>query len=421
VSENDPTGVGAAGPARPHPARPHPARPYLSRLVPDPQAFAERTWSREALLTRAHDLPKSFEDLLDQAAVDELVSQRGLRTPFLRVARAGSTLGDREFTSGGGIGAAVADQVSDDKLVRLFSEGATLVLQGLHRTWAPLTQFSQGLAADLGHPVQVNAYVTPPQNQGFSDHYDVHDVFVLQTQGRKQWRLRPPVHPAPLRDDVWTDRRADVEAAAAGPAFLDAELEPGDCLYLPRGWLHAATAMGEVSTHVTIGVHTWTRHHLARQLLDGALAAAQDDEQVRSSLRLGLDVGSADDLAPDVEQVRRVLLEALGGVPVEDVADRLRASARAAQRAAPLGPLAQHEAARSLAAGTTLHLREHLLAALVPGLDGGTVLRSRAGVLPLAPDEADLLRRLLDDGSLLVDADRLELARRLLLGGVATT
>ena len=412
MSEHDLSGVGAAGTARPHLARPH-----LARLVPDPDEFAARTWSREALLTRAADLPKSFEDLLDQAAVDELVSQRGLRTPFLRVARSGSTLGDREFTAGGGIGAAIADQVSDDKLVRLFSEGATLVLQGLHRTWAPLTHFSQGLAADLGHPVQVNAYVTPPENQGFSDHYDVHDVFVLQTHGRKQWRLRRPVQPAPLRDDLWTDRRAAVEAAAAEPAELEAVLEPGDCLYLPRGWLHAATAQGEVSTHVTIGVHTWTRHHLARHLLDLALVGAAAREDVRASLPLGVDVGSAADVAPDVEDVRAALLQALGGVPAQDVADLLRQAARSAQRAAPLGPLAQHRAAQEVADGSVVHLREHLAATLEQG-DDGTVLRSRAGTLALGATEVEAVAALLAEGSLRVGSDQVELARRLLRAGV---
>ena len=129
----------------------------------------------------------------------------------------------------------MADQVSDDKLVRLFAEGATIVLQGLHRLWPPLIAFSQDLAADLGHPVQVNAYVTPPQSRGFSDHYDVHDVFVLQIEGEKRWRIHAPVHPAPLRAQPWTDRRADVEAAAQTEPVIDAVLRPGDCLYLPAG------------------------------------------------------------------------------------------------------------------------------------------------------------------------------------------
>ena len=345
------------------------------------------------------------------------MSQRGLRTPFLRVARSGSTLGDGAFTAGGGIGAAIADQVSDDKLVRLFSEGATLVLQGLHRTWAPLTHFSQGLAADLGHPVQVNAYVTPPENQGFSDHYDVHDVFVLQTHGRKQWRLRRPVRPAPLRDELWTDRRAEVEAAATQPPELEAVLEPGDCLYLPRGWLHAATAQGEVSTHVTIGVHTWTRHHIARHLLDRALAEAGAREDVRASLPLGVDVGSASGLAPDVEDVRAALVEALGGVPAQAVADLLREAARSAQRAAPVGPLAQHRAAQEVADGSVVHLREHLAATLEEA-DGGHVLRSRAGTLALEADDLDAVAALLADGSLRVRSDHVELARRLLRAGV---
>ena len=101
----------------------------------------------------------------------------------------------------------MADQASDDKLLRLFADGATIVLQGLHRTWEPVLDFTQDLAADLGHPVQVNAYVTPAQNTGFSDHYDVHDVFVLQVAGEKRWRIREPVHPSPLRDQPWTDRK----------------------------------------------------------------------------------------------------------------------------------------------------------------------------------------------------------------------
>ena len=68
------------------------------------------------------------------------------------------------------------------------------MLQGLHRTWPPLVAFCQQLAAELGHPVQANAYVTPPQSQGFDDHYDVHDVFVLQVEGEKRWRIHAPVH-----------------------------------------------------------------------------------------------------------------------------------------------------------------------------------------------------------------------------------
>ena len=181
-------------------------------------------------------LPSPYADLLDADAIDELVSERGLRTPFLRVAKGGSTLGDQAFTAPGGIGAGVADQVSDDKLVRLFADGSTLVLQGLHRVWPPIIAFCQQLAAELGHPVQANAYVTPPQNQGFSNHYDVHDVFVLQIAGEKRWQIHAPVLESPLRDQPWTDRRAAVERRAEEEPLIETVLRPGDCLYLPRGY-----------------------------------------------------------------------------------------------------------------------------------------------------------------------------------------
>ena len=304
--------------------------------------FAADYWGQQALLSTAADLPRSFADLLSNEAVDELVSERGLRTPFLRVAKSGSTLADKAFTAPGGVGAGVADQVSDDKLVRLFADGSTMVLQGLHRVWPPIIAFCQRLAAELGHPVQANAYVTPPQNQGFSNHYDVHDVFVLQIEGEKRWQIHAPVHEAPLRDQPWTDRRAAVERRAEEPPLIEAVLRPGDCLYLPRGFLHAATALGTVSTHLTIGVHSWTRYALAEQLLAEALRTVAQDPPLRASLPLGVDFGDLTALAgrdrPDPGRAGR---GACSGWTMIKLSRTLQQAARGTQRAAPIGPLRQ--------------------------------------------------------------------------------
>ncbi|MDO9379068.1 MAG: cupin domain-containing protein, partial [Nocardioidaceae bacterium] len=319
-----------------------PGRSALQRLVAcDPDTFAERHWGREPLLSRAADLPGGFDDLFSEAAVDELVSTRGLRTPFLRVAKEGTTLGDRAFTAPGGVGAGIADQVSDDKLAVLFADGATLVLQALHRTWPALVDLASELATELAHPVQVNAYVTPPQNRGFDDHYDVHDVFVLQVAGEKRWRIHEPVHPSPLRDQPWTAHREAVAAEAARPPWLDETLRPGDCLYLPRGYLHAATALGGVSTHLTVGVHTWTRQHLAEKVVAELLAATAEDPDVRGSLGLGVSPDDAPATADDLALVVQRLTAALGRVEPDAVADRMAGPVRAAGRAEPVGPLAR--------------------------------------------------------------------------------
>ena len=194
-----------------------------------PRSSRRGTLGHAPLVSRAADLPGGLLDLFSNDAVDELVSRRGLRTPFLRVAkRRHRPCRTSAFTAGGGIGAGIADQVSDDKLLRLFADGSTLVLQGLHRTWQPIIAFCQQLAADLGHPVQANAYVTPPQNNGFSDHYDVHDVFVLQV-GRRE-ALADRTHRCtsrPLRDQPWTDRRAAVEEARASEPLLEIDAPTG--------------------------------------------------------------------------------------------------------------------------------------------------------------------------------------------------
>ncbi len=397
-----------------------PAEPSsaLGRLVRvDTTTFAAEYWGRQALLSRAADLAAPFTDLLDEPAVDELVSERGLRAPFLRVAKSGQTLAERTFTAPGGVGAGIADQVSDSALVGLFGDGATLVLQALHRVWPPIIDFVGSLADELGHPVQANAYVTPPQNQGFDDHYDVHDVFVLQVAGTKEWRIHAPVWDAPLRDQPWTDRRAAVQRAAAEPPLIRAVLEPGDCLYLPRGFLHAATALGGVSTHLTLGVHTWTRYALAEQLTTQALAALAGDAAVRGSLALGTDPTRPGTLGADVEQVRAALLEAVRTADLDTVAAALRRADRGSRRPAPVGPLAQLGTAGSLGAGTVLRLREHL-AATLDQAGGRSVLRSRAGELVL--DEADVapVKALLDEGRADVADLGDALARRLVLAAV---
>ena len=199
-----------------------------------------------------------------------------------------------------------------------------MVLQGLHRVWPPILAFSQQLAAELGHPVQANAYVTPPQNQGFSDHYDVHDVFVLQIAGEKRWSIHAPVLDAPLRSQPWSDRRRAVEQQAQQPPLIEAVLRPGDCLYLPRGYLHAAVALGGVSTHLTIGVHSWTRYALAEQLLDQALRSVGNDPAVRQSLPLGVRFDDPASFAADLEAARTALVTALQDADLDQVGRTLQ-------------------------------------------------------------------------------------------------
>ena len=40
--------------------------------------------------------------------------------------------------------------------------------------------------------VGANVYLTPPGTQGFAPHYDDVDVFLLQLEGKKEWRVYEP-------------------------------------------------------------------------------------------------------------------------------------------------------------------------------------------------------------------------------------
>lgn len=392
-------------------------RPLERLLGCSAETFAEVSWGREPLLVTAEERDGRFEDLFDEAAVDALLSENGLRTPFLRVARDGTTLPNRDFTAGAGVGAGISDQVDDSRLTALFADGATLVLQGLHRTWPPLVRFVADLAGELGHPVQANAYVTPPQSQGFDDHYDVHDVFVLQVSGEKEWRIHRPVLKSPLRDQPWTLHREAVRRQAQEPPLIRTVLRPGDCLYLPRGFLHAATAFGDVSTHLTLGVHAWTRHAVASEVVAAVLSALADDPAVRASLAAGLDVGSVDDVRGDVHLVRERLAAALDSLDEDVVAERLAAASRAAGRPAPVGPVQQLRAAQMLSPDDRLLLRDHLQAVLRDA-EGGAHLVSRVGTVALGPADVVAVRELLDTGECTVERLGDDLARRLLARAV---
>jgi lysine-specific demethylase/histidyl-hydroxylase NO66 len=381
-------------------------------------------WGSRPLLTAAADLPRDFADLLDLAAVDELVSRRGLRTPFLRVAKDGKVVDASRFTRSGGAGAEIADQVADDRLLQLVLDGSTLVLQGLHRTWPPLVDFGGRLAAELGHPVQINAYVTPPSSRGFSAHFDVHDVFVLQVAGEKRWMIHEPVHPVPLRDQEWTRYRSAVEKAARGKPALDTVLQPGDALYLPRGWLHSAEALGDVSVHLTVGIHSVTRYALVEALL----ALAGDEPELRASLPLGVDVADPDQLGPDLAATVEALAGWFGKVDPAAVADRVRRRVWSATRPEPIAPLAQAAVARDVSDDTVVRLRaglRHRLREAGAGSEGLVLeLADRTLTLPRSVEPA--LRTLLAGGRLVAGglpgldaADGRALVARLLREAVA--
>jgi bifunctional lysine-specific demethylase and histidyl-hydroxylase NO66 len=259
-------------PPTPEPRR---ASAALSRCVGDPGAFLAGAFTRTPHTFQG----EAFDDLLSLADVDAQVTGAGLRRPAVRLVRAGEVLDPATWTRRARTGRTWVDDLVDPaRALALFADGATIVLQSLHRWWPPLTRFCTDLEIELDHPVQANAYLTPPGSTGLTPHHDTHDVFVLQVAGTKHWTVREPVVEAPLGR-----HRSDHEQAAGQPVSFEVDLGPGDCLYLPRGTVHSAAAQQGTSLHLTIGVLATTAHDVLRRLVD----RAADDITFRRSLPIG--------------------------------------------------------------------------------------------------------------------------------------
>jgi 50S ribosomal protein L16 3-hydroxylase len=138
------------------------------------------------------------------------------------------------------------------------------------------------IARALSLPAQAmtlhaNAYVSAAGN-GLMQHFDGHEVIVLQLYGRKIWRFARnsrAIHPIvnyvagdPVPDSP--EFRGCVQPFGVGELqsqkVVELEMSPGTILFLPRGYWHETTALDDCVS-VTLGVYTpsW------REIVVGAL------------------------------------------------------------------------------------------------------------------------------------------------------
>jgi len=135
----------------------------------------------------------------------------------------------------------------------LLSQGHTLVIRNAERHDPELQRLADGFRADFAAEVNVHVYCTPPQRSGFGWHYDPEDVFILQTQGAKEYQLRKnTVNPWPLLAQMPKDLRYEREVMPLWSCLL----RPGDWLYIPTGWWHSARGAEGDSISLAIGLMT---------------------------------------------------------------------------------------------------------------------------------------------------------------------
>lgn len=151
------------------------------------------------------------------------------------------------------------------RMSQWLAKGATLVLNHIQDIDPIAEQVAATLSGEMNAAVNVNVYVSFPSRQGFDTHYDTHDVFILQTAGKKVWKVFQPTRPFPLDRDP-ADQKKQFAKPTEGE-YVSCELTPGDVLYMPRGHWHYAVS-SESCIHLTVSFNNRSSIDLLQWLLN---------------------------------------------------------------------------------------------------------------------------------------------------------
>ncbi len=226
--------------------------PLLGDLAPE--EFMRRHWQKKPLLVR-QAVPGGVE-LIDRAGLFRLAAHEEVESRLVARSNTGWSLRQGPFKR--------------SALPPLKRRDWTLLVQGLdlHLPAARALLDRFRFAPDARLDDLMLSYAT--DGGGVGPHVDSYDVFLLQAQGRRRWRI------GRVRDPAWVPD-APLKILAAFEPEAEWVLEPGDMLYLPPGWGHDGEAIGECTT-CSIGYRAPGRDALARDVLQRMLDAADHDE-----------------------------------------------------------------------------------------------------------------------------------------------
>ena len=220
--------------------------PLLGGL--SPATFMRRHWQKKPLLVR-QAWPGVLPPL-PRAALFALACSEGVESRL--VAREGSGKASRWRVRQGPLPRSALPPIS--------RAGWTLLVQGLdlHAPAAHTMLQAFRFVPDARLDDLMVSWAS--DRGGVGPHLDSYDVFLLQVQGKRRWRIGRAKNPewlpgAPLKllqnfepEEEWL-------------------LEPGDMLYLPPRWAHDGVAVGGDCVTCSVGFRTPSADELAHDLL----------------------------------------------------------------------------------------------------------------------------------------------------------
>lgn len=214
-------------------------------LVGDEKVFFAEYFNKKPMLRKA-SIPGDARDILSIRKLDELLHLEVVRPPYIKVNHNGSGVPEKGYTRSVVVqGVNITDTVVPEKIYELFRAGATVTWCSLNQIVPELRDFTRIISDKMAVRTDVVGFMTPTKKRGYLPHHDPVDLFIVQTEGTKRWKLWNP--PAQRQGD-----NASYTDEELGEPVIEVLLEPGDVLYLPYNTPHAAAAEDKVSLHLSI-------------------------------------------------------------------------------------------------------------------------------------------------------------------------
>ena len=217
------------------------ALPLLGGL--SPATFMRRHWQKKPLLVR--QAWPGVRPPIDRAALFDLAGAEGVES--------------RVLSRFGGVWKLRHGPFNRRALPALRKVDWTLLLQGLDLHWQAAHEMLQAFRFVPEARLDDLMISWASDGGGVGPHLDSYDVFLLQVQGRRRWRIGPVADRSLLPG-------LPVRILAHFEPTEDWLLEPGDMLYLPPQWGHDGVAEGECMT-VSVGFRAAATTTLAQELL----------------------------------------------------------------------------------------------------------------------------------------------------------
>ncbi len=263
--------------------------------------------------------PAPVEPLFSWEALSEILSTQRLDSPRLRLVRAGKVIPTTEYMQRqsdrrGNMFATHSSRAVMD----LMGVGAVLHITSIGEAWRPLATLAAQLELDLTARVQVNVHAGFAASRGFDTHWDGHDVFAMQIAGKKRWRLFGITEVAPLAVPP------DQKLGAPKQHTWEGVIHPGEVLYIPRGYWHAAEALDDASLHLTFAAQHPTGLDYMRSMLGGLVTCVPARQDIPIPSFASQPEGEAVEVY--IERLRGLLVDEITVQSLSDFIEEFRRS-----------------------------------------------------------------------------------------------